>query len=836
MEALTKDGYGRVLDTLPPYDTLQMCQTQALLVPMFKIGTLEGKVVRSLSSHGLLIITEEKPDRLHSTNQLLQEGGVLGRTELVPPFCWLGSVTVDSNYLTEEALALAQYYLLRWAALRYGDPPMLAMEVPDYDTLRSALNTINRYKQSLELELVPGPRAVIHVRNMRSTDTARGNSHHLAMRPAEKARVHENDTEDRFQNAHLEAGVGQSLAIQERAQVAAASQDLENRRAGGGRETTPFSDEEPSWLNVRVHKSEDYMHKTPGAVTSAIHYDTEADDEQRRLQIPSHRSSISSSSRVRMASVGGYNISSFGGPNDDFLGSRRPATTVAIAGHQTGRDWVGGSGRRPHDVGEDMVSYKERVESGDDDADTATSERIIESPPMQENGGEPPLSYANPHIEALKTLRESIGEETLAFLPPLEDIRLDEDLDDTNTYLPMILLVATYEDAVDGKLEVWAYLKPDSDPANGPSLELTAWSSDLITVEGIEILETETPWRNFFASVSLYPPFKSVSNREQFDAVVTYYFLLAAEAGVYEPGVHSIPASYKLRKSLGAACNSVAGTHSKKKLQNNSKWEESRTVSHNKRGHSQVPSGSGTEDEASISVAYWSQSGTRRIKKYRPDDPVGNSSRPLTELRKSFESWTYRSPSTVLRTAFTRSTGAIRSVTPAATKQKMPSAPGLTVETRVSGFETDLGMLNAVTPPILSQHELPFPPKPHTRTFSNPPTSTELEVFDLKVRQLSDRIARCSEDAQIYFASKEAAGAKLQEMVEAGKKEEALQWLEAIKSLDKNINEKLGVIRRMVEEKKAVEGAFSKEVVRESEYFERLRSVDSRTSSEKESR
>jgi hypothetical protein len=205
LEALNKHGYSSILDALPAYDTVQMCQTQTLLIPMFKIGTVTGKAVRSLTRHGLLIVTGVKPGRLHSRPELLIEREDPRDIELIPPFCWLGSVTVDNNYIVEESLALAQYYLLRWAALRAGDPEMLAMEMPDYETLRSALNIINRYEHRPEFGFGPGQRAVVHFENMRIMETAR--SKHGSVNP--------------IKQAHLGVGLGRAQVSRPPEQVAA---------------------------------------------------------------------------------------------------------------------------------------------------------------------------------------------------------------------------------------------------------------------------------------------------------------------------------------------------------------------------------------------------------------------------------------------------------------------------------------------------------------------------------------------------------------------------------------------------------------------------------------
>jgi hypothetical protein len=379
-------------------------------------------------------------------------------------------------------------------------------------------------------------------------------------------------------------------------------------------------------------------------------------------------------------------------------------------------------------------------------------------------------------------------------------------------------------------LEIWVYFKPDIDSVNRPSLELTAWSSDLTTVEGIDVLGSATQWKDFVASVNLYPHFKNLSNKEQFDAVVTCYFLLAAEAGLYESRKHKILASHKLLKNLSVACNSVAEIPSKKTSEKDHRRGESQTSSHKKRSHSAVAPGARSENEACILEVHESLRRSRN-KKPRPDDPVFTPSKTFARPWKPMESpCLLRSPPLTVRTTCTRSSGVISLVNSLAARQKMSSAPGMAAESRNNSFNPD-----ARTPVLLTtlahlQHGQDSPIKALARTFSTSPTPTELEVFDLQMRQSSDRIARCSEDAQIYFTHKEAANQKLQKMVEMGKKEGTLQWLNAIKSLDKDINEKMGVIHQMVEEKKTVEGAFSREVVRGLERYGRKRSGNKRTS------
>ncbi|KAF2677858.1 hypothetical protein K458DRAFT_395497 [Lentithecium fluviatile CBS 122367] len=343
---------------------------------------------------------------------------------------------------------------------------------------------------------------------------------------------------------------------------------------------------------------------------------------------------------------------------------------------------------------------------------TASSE-LLRSSSVQEQDDE----SANPGLNANtpETLREQIGNYLLGFLPPLDDVVFEGNNDGTD-YLPAIIHVATYEDPDEGTLEIWVYLKPSKDATKEPSFEFTAWrhGSD---AESTSEFDSEIPRDDLVLRADFYPPFKSVKWEEQVTALVRYYFLLASESERLEFAEHHIPGNRAFVESLREACRTLAEIPESGRSQSSeSQWEEGEVV---KCAADGLP-----------------KPECRSFKKPRFED------QPATVGRHNIQALPARS----FRSSSTHNDNRQQ----IAISQKVCVAPRPITETRDSNSNSSLGALVPVQPPLLRANHSMILPQCHrlpvdspaiivpTRVFANPPAPTELQRFDVEVRQLSD--------------------------------------------------------------------------------------------------
>jgi hypothetical protein len=170
-----------------------------------------------------------------------------------------------------------------------------------------------------------------------------------------------------------------------------------------------------------------------------------------------------------------------------------------------------------------------------------------------------------------------LGDNLLSRLPGLEHVTFDKaTIPDGSLSITITLRVGDIPREDGETFKIWTYLTPHRNPNASPTFHFHIFDQFPIPeqLEDDTLLDqsnmTDGDFERFKSKATVLPPFDRLEHKEQFKAVVRYYFALAAEAELLDQDNIAITGTNDLlMKHLTAACNTMFSE------QSTSEYEES---------------------------------------------------------------------------------------------------------------------------------------------------------------------------------------------------------------------------------------------------------------------